>query len=108
MTTLKPVYRPRASYDIESVVAYIGHVLDSPNAARAWYEQMKGAVSLLCQNPDLGRPFEDDRLALKDRRSFLVGKYRLFYSYSADTLTVWRVVHTSQDMDDYALVDLVD
>ena len=45
MTTLKPVYRPRASYDIESVVAYIGHVLDSPNAARAWYEQMKDVRS---------------------------------------------------------------
>lgn len=108
MTALKPAYRPRASYDIESIVVYIGQVLDSPNAARAWYERLRDTVALLCETPDLGRPFEDDRLAFKDRRSFLVGKYRLFYSYSADTLTVWRVVHSSQDMDDYALVDLVD
>lgn len=108
MAALQPVYRPRASYDIESIVVYIGQFLDSPNAARAWYEQLKDTVSLLCETPDLRRPFEDDRLALKDRRRFLVGKYRLFYSYSADTLTVWRIVHTTQDMDDYDLVDLVD
>ena len=108
MTSLIPAYRPRASYDIESIVVYIGQVLDSPKAAHAWYDSLKEVVSLLCDMPDLGCPFEDDRLVFKDRRSHLVGSYRLFYSYSSDTLTVWRVVHTTQDMDDYALVDLVD
>lgn len=34
--------------------------------------------------------------------------YRLFCSYSADTLTIWRVVHATQDTDDCALVDLAD
>lgn len=108
MARLVPAYRPRASYDIESIVVYIGQVLDSPKAARTWYESLKETVSLLCDMPDLGRPFDDDRLVFKDRRSYRVGSYRLFYSYSADTLTLWRVVHSTQDMDDYALVDLVD
>lgn len=103
-----PVYRPRASYDVESIVVYLGQVLGAPKAARRWYEDFKQAVVLLCEMPEVGRPFEDERLVLKDRRSYLVGKYRVFYSYSADTLTVWRVVHTSQDLDDYTLVDLVD
>lgn len=58
--------------------------------------------------PDLGRPFDDDRLVFKDRRSCRVGSYRLFCSYSADTLTIWRVVHATQDMDDCALVALAD
>ena len=67
------------------------------------------AVLLLCEMPDLGKPFEDDRLAVKGRRTHLVGSYRLFYSYSADALTVvWRVIHTARDIDDYALVDLAD
>ena len=101
-------YRPRAAYDVESTVTYIGQVLHSPQAARTWYEDLKSAVAALCENPDLGRVFEDDRLSLKGRRTFLVGRYRLFYSYDAEKLTVWRVVHTSQDIDDYAIVDLVD
>lgn len=105
---LVPVYRPRASYDIESIVVHIGEVLGSPKAARSWYEDLKATVLLLCEMPDLGKPFEDDRLAVKGRRTHLVGSYRLFYSYSADALTVWRVVHTTRDIDDYALVDLVD
>ena len=101
-------YRPRAAYDIESIVVYVGHVLDSPRAAKEWYEKLVQTVEMLCELPDLGRSFEDDRLTVKGHRTYLVGKYRLFYSYTDDTLTVWRVVHVTQDMDDYALVDLVD
>lgn len=103
-----PEYRPRACIDIESIVTYIGQVLDSPKAARAWYENLQATVAQLCEMPDLGRPFTDDLLAVTDRRSYLVGNYRLFYSYSDETLIVWRVVHTTQDMDVYALVELVD
>ena len=101
-------YRPRAAYDVESIVTYIGQVLHSPQAARTWYENLKNAVSTLCENPDLGRAFEDDRLSLQGRRTFLVGQYRLFYSHDTEMLTIWRVIHTSQDIDDYAIVDLVD
>lgn len=108
MACLTPMYRPWARYDIESIVVYIGQVPGPPKAVRAWFDSLKEAVSLLCGMPDLGHPFEDDRLVLKGRRSYLVGSYRLFYSYSADVLTVWRVVHVSQDIDDYALVDLID
>lgn len=101
-------YRPRTAYDVESIVTYIGQVLHSPQAARTWYENLKNTVTTLCENPDLGRVFEDDRLSLKGRRTFLAGHYRLLYSHDAEKLTVWRVVHTSQDIDDYAIVDLVD
>ncbi len=106
MSMRKPEYRPRAAYDAESIVTYIGQILKSPKAARAWYENLKDTVSTLCATPDLGRVFEDDRLAIKERRAFLVGKYRLFYSYDTEKLTIWRVIHTSQDIDDYAIVDL--
>ena len=105
---LTPVYRPRASYDIESIVVYVGEVLGSPQAAQSWYKNLKEAVLLLCEMPDLGKLFEDDRLVVKERRTYLVGRYRLFYSYSADVLTVWRVVHATRDIDDYALIDLGD
>ncbi len=105
---LKAEYRPRAAYDVESIVTYIAQIHKAPLTARAWYEKLKDNVALLCENPDLGRIFSDERLTLKERRTFLVGQYRLFYSYNKDTLTIWRILHTSQDIDDYSLVDLSD
>ena len=41
-------------------------------------------------------------------RTYRVGAYRMFYSHDDTTLTVWRVIHMSQDLDDFALVDLAD
>lgn len=102
----EPELRPRAAYDVESIVTYISFVLGSPQAAAEWYEGFRAALDLLCEQPDLGRAFHDERLRIQGRRTYLVGSYRVFYSYDAATLTVWRVLHTTQDMDDYALVDL--
>ena len=99
------VYRPRAAFDVESIVTYISVVLHSPQAAENWYAQLLEALDLLCGQPMLGREFNDTYLKHQNRRSFLVGNYRLFYSFSANTLTVWRVLHTTQDMDDFALVE---
>ncbi len=101
-----PELRPRAAYDIESIVTYISFVLDSPTAAEGWYAELRKKMDLLCVQPEIGRVFEDDRLQIKERRTTLVGDYRLFYSFDATTLTVWRVLHTKQEIDDYALMDL--
>ena len=98
--------RPRAAYDIESIVTYIAIVLKAPRAAEDWYADLRTTLDLLCEQPEIGREFCDEHLHIQQRRTFLVGNYRLFYSFNAEHLTVWRVLHTSQNMDDYALVDL--
>lgn len=105
---LTPVWRPRATYDIESAVAYVGQVLGNPSAAKALYQRVREQVGLLCRFPDMGRPFSDSLLQGRGYRSFLVDQYRLFYTSDEETLTVWRFVHTRRDIDDYALVDLSD
>lgn len=102
---LKPEYRPRAAYDVESIVFYLGYVLGSPRAAESWYADFKQAIERLCAFPELGRVFEDDRLDTPTRRTYLVGSYRLFYSQHEEKLVVWRVLHTAQDIDDYAVLD---
>lgn len=99
------VYRRRAAWDIESIITYTSVILGSPQAAENWYAQLQSTLDLLCEQPLLGREFNDDYLKHHNRRSFLVGKYRLFYSFTPDTLTVWRVLHTTQDLDDYALIN---
>ena len=49
------VYRPRAAFDVESIVTYISVVLHSPQAAENWYAQLLEALDLLCGQPMLGR-----------------------------------------------------
>lgn len=98
-------WRPRATYDAESIVTYIAVVLRSPQAAENWYDQLQEALNLLREQPMLGRQFNDTYLKHHNRRSYLVGNYRLFYSFSAETLTIWRILHTTQDMDDFALIE---
>ena len=101
-------YRPRAAYDIESAVVYIGQVLDSPQAAKRWYEQLKDALDSLAELPAMGKRFDDELLAHRDMRTFRVGQYRLFYTFTDSKLTLWRVLHTRHDLDDYALMSLDD
>ena len=100
-----PAFRPRAALDLESLVVYLGEVLRSPQAARDTYAAILDAVDRLCVMPTLGRPFFDDALEREGYRWHLVGHYRIFYTYSTETLTVWRILHTRQDLDGYALID---
>lgn len=102
---LIPAYRPRAALDLESLVVYIGEVLHAPQAARNAYAAIVEAVDQLCATPTLGRPFVDDRLEREGYRSYLAGQYRIFYTHGDEVLTVWRIIHTRQDLDDYALID---
>ena len=96
-------YRPRAAFDIESIVLYVGEVLKSPKAAKGIYEDICLKVGELCEMPSVGKIFRDDLLG-REYRYALVKSYRIFYSYDSSKLTFWRVVHTRQDIDDFALV----
>lgn len=100
---LAPHYRPRAAFDLESIVIYVGEVLKSPKSARNLYMGIREKVMDLCRIPTIGRVFRDDLLG-REYRYFLHENYRIFYSYDEETLTVWRIVHTRQDIDDFALI----
>ena len=56
----------------------------------------------------MGKRFDDELLAHRDMRTFRVGQYRLFYTFTDSKLTLWRVLHTRHDLDDYALMSLDD
>lgn len=100
-----PVYRPRASFDLESIVIYVGEVLGMHQSAKRLFHDVVEEVNALCDMPHIGRPFFDEALERKNYRTHLVGQHRIFYSFDKETLTVWRIVHTRQDIDDYALID---
>ncbi len=105
---LVPLYRPRAAHDFESIVIYLGEVQKSPKSTRKVYDSIVEAVDHLCKTPELGRPFVDERLSHQGYRSWLVNPYRIFYSFNSENLIVWRIVHTRQDIDDFAFIDIDD
>lgn len=99
------IFRPRAAFDLESIVVYLGEALGMPKAAKQLYDQIMDAAQLLCEQPTLGRRFFSNKLERSCYRWFLVEQYRLFYTFDDANLTVWRIVHTSQNIDDYALIE---
>ncbi len=103
---LEAVYRPRAAHDLESALVYLGEVQKAPQAARDLYSEIEAAIDLLCETPEIGRRFTDSALAHDDYRSWLVGNYRIFYSHDSELLTIWRIIHTQQDRDDYSIIDV--
>lgn len=100
------VFRPRAKRDLESAVIYIGEVLDSPEAARKLARSVFDTLELVCSTPRMGMVFEDASLENRVYRWILVDKYRLFYTFENETVTVWRILHCQQDIDDFALMDI--
>lgn len=105
---LAPLYRPRAAYDLESIVIYLGEVQKVPKSARKVYDSIVESIDHLCETPELGRPFADKRLSHQGYRSWLVSPYRIFYSFNSENLIVWRIIHTRQDIDDFAFIDIDD
>ena len=103
---LAPLYRPRAAYDLESIVIYLGEVQKVPKSARKVYDSIVESIDHLCETPELGRPFADERLSHQGYRSWLVSPYRIFYSFNSENLIVWRIIHTRQDIDDFAFIDI--
>ena len=46
---LAPLYRPRAAYDLESIVIYLGEVQKVPKSARKVYDSIVEAIDHLCK-----------------------------------------------------------
>ncbi|MEG0071462.1 MAG: type II toxin-antitoxin system RelE/ParE family toxin [Raoultibacter sp.] len=108
VTVHAAVFSSCAQRDLESLVIYIGEVLGAPQSARRIHDALFEAIEALCDLPELGKPFYDERLTRNDYRSFLVENYRIFYSFNETTVTIKRILHTRQDSDVYALISLPD
>ena len=96
--------RPRAQLDLESIYLHIAVALGSPQAAADIMEALYRAIERVAELPGLGEPFESERLERAYRRT-LAKSYWIYYSVEDERLTVWRVFHTRQDIDDATLVE---
>lgn len=102
------VMRPQAKRDLMSAIIYIGEVLDSPKAAKKLYEDYLAEMDLVRETPDMGAPYRDATLENSGYRWVMVGKYRVFYRHDSASVTVWRIIHCSQDIDEFEMIDWVE
>ena len=97
--------RPRAQLDLESTYIHVAVVLKSPHAADKLLERLYEAFERLAEFPDIGKNLEDSELS-RPYRQFLCGSSWICYTHDENALTIWRIFHTSQDIDDYTYLDL--
>lgn len=101
---LEIAFRPRAQLDLESIYLHLAMVVPSKRVADSTLEAIYASVERLSEFPEIGSVFEDADLD-KPYRRMLSGPYWIYYTCSASELTIWRIFHTRQDIDDFTLID---
>ena len=97
--------RPRAQLDLESIYLYLAMAQAAPQAAERVAAKLYESMERLAEFPELGSLVKDSGLE-RDYRRMLSGSYWLYYTHDDERLTVWRIFHARQDIDDFTLVDL--
>lgn len=96
--------RPRAQLDLESIYLHIATTLGAPQAARNAVDELYNAFERLAELPTIGMAFSSEDLDCAYRR-FLVKNRWVYYTYDDQSLTVWRIFHTRQDLPTQTLID---
>ena len=92
--------RPAAEEDLIAIWSYIA--ADNPAAADRLLDRIDAALQFLAGNPHAGpaRPELGDTI-----RSFVVGRYSLFYGVVDGGIELYRVIHGARDIGDFAFED---
>jgi toxin ParE1/3/4 len=86
--------RPQALIDLAEIWAYIAD--ESPTNADSFAVIIDNKLQMLAQHPRLGRTRPELR---KDIRSFVVGRYVVFYVAIPKGIEIVRVLHGARDID---------
>ena len=97
--------RPRAQLDLESIYLYHAATLASPQRADKTLDGLYASIERLAEFPTLGGIFQHKGLT-NSYHHMLSGRYWAYYTFDERVLTVWRVFHTSRDIDDFTYVEL--
>lgn len=97
--------RPRAQLDLESIYIYGAFEMGQPKAARETIDAFYDAFDRIALLPEIGMLFADEDLEREYRR-VLVKNHWVYYAFNDDTVTIWRIFHTRQDIANYTFVDL--
>jgi toxin ParE1/3/4 len=97
---LRIALSPRAELDMAGNYFYIA--LDSEEAADRFYTHTWDTFQFLANSPRAGKPFDARFHRLKGLRTWRVSgfpNYLIFYTFTARTLDIRRVVHGAMDVE---------
>ena len=96
----------RALLDIRSIQLHYLTYADAASAD-AHVAAILDGLALLREFPDLGSAVDDPQGVIGvGYRRYLASDFWVYYSHNDSMLTVWRIFHTKQEIDDFAFVDL--
>jgi toxin ParE1/3/4 len=94
------VLRPLAQEDLAQTYSFISQ--SSTDQAELWLERVENECQRLAEMPDIGRSRPD----LPGKvRSFVLGRYVIFYRPSSDGVEIVRVLHGARDLGQIDLGD---
>lgn len=100
-------WRPRADIDRQSIAIYLGVECGNKQAALSAMKRIDSAIERIQVLPDSGGRFCHRMLENREYRTVLANPYTIFYLFDDECVTIYRVIHQRQNIDDYALVDLI-
>ena len=84
-----------AEEDLTEIVTYIA--AENPTAAVQMAAKIEKNISLLADNPYLGRIPEDEELVRLGYRFLVVKNYLIFYTVEERTIFIYRIIHGARD-----------
>lgn len=84
-----------AEEDLTEIVTYIA--AENPTAAMQMAAKIEKNISLLADNPYLGRIPEDEELVRLGYRFLVVRNYLIFYTVEEHTIFIYRIIHGARD-----------
>jgi toxin ParE1/3/4 len=88
------VQRPRAKSDMAEIWNYIA--VDSEARADEFIDLLDRKFQILAHSPRIGRPRSE---LAEDLRSFVVGRYVIFYLPLPNGIELVRVLHGARDIE---------
>jgi plasmid stabilization system protein ParE len=86
-------FAPEAELDIQQ--AYDWYELRRPGLGEEFLSCVDDSIQYICRNPELFAKVHEDYRRVLVRRF----PYAVFYEHSAETVTVYCVIHTSRNPD---------
>ncbi|MBI5102804.1 MAG: type II toxin-antitoxin system RelE/ParE family toxin [Nitrospirae bacterium] len=84
-----------AEDDIAEIVAFIAQ--DNPDAALKLADKIESRLARLADFPSLGRIPAEEELAVLGYRYLIVENYLVFYTVTAKTVLIHRILHGARD-----------
>ena len=84
-----------AEEDLIDIVTYVA--AERPSAAETLASRIEKALTLLADNPYLGRIPDDEELTRLGYRYLVIEDYLAFYTVEGNTVLVHRIVHGARD-----------